>query len=136
MVLLKVKTAPGEKISLKLSSYDELKSSKISVAFVSYRAFSRKDGREMQSQLNTQNPTVVLNPFEKNGSVKTVYEVSSLHYKGITNENVKHEIMFWEIMSSSIIIANLNITPIYCRPGYVYHGKRCKCDLSQTFIAR
>ena len=120
-----------------LSGYDELNKATYSVAVAYSRAVLRNSGKEVQSHLDLPSSYFVLDPLLEKSSLQMEYEVSGSNYRGITNDSVQHEITFFDSYSSFVAKAKMNITPIYCRPGYVYDGKRaCKCDVNHTSIER
>ena len=134
---MKATVAPGEKISFRLSGYDELKKETRTVAFAYLRAKSKRSGREVQSHLNLPSAYFALDPMQEKDSLHLMYEVNGSNYIGIANDSVQHELTFVDSYSSFVTKAKMNITPIHCRPGYVFDGKRaCKCDGNQTFIKR
>ena len=93
-----------------------------------------KNGKSITSYLELPNKYFVLDPYGKTKFKPLYYEVDATYYKGITNSNIQHEIQFFDTYSSYIAKATLNLTPILCRPGFVYDGKgACQCD-KQTFI--
>ena len=127
--------APGEAMPLNLSAYDELNSLAHSVA-IAYPNAKLKNGSQIQSHLNLPNKYFILDPYGEK-MLPLVYDVGDSYYQGITNSSVKHEITFFDSYSSFIAQATFNLTPIHCRPGYIYDGKgACKCDENQDFIKR
>ena len=136
-LFIKVKIAPGEKISFQLSGKDELGRETRTIAFASSHAKLKKSGRKVESQLHLPSEYFLLDPQRETDSLHLKYVVNGSNYRGITNDSVQYEITFIDSYSTFATEAKMNITPIYCRPGYVYDGRRaCKCDVHQTFIKR
>ena len=131
----KVTLAPGEKIFFNLTGYDELNSSTYSVP-IANSLTKLKDGKSVPNYLDLPNKYFVLDPYRKIKLIPLYYEVDSSYYKGITNRSKQYEIQFFDTYSSFIAKATLNVTPVLCRPGFVYDGKgSCVCD-QRSYINR
>ena len=119
----------------RLSGLDEMKREIRSTATGYPRAYLR-NGTQAWNTLLLPKKYFILDPDETTLS-HLMYEVDASNYKGITDKKFEHQIEFFESYSSFVVKTTLNVTPVYCRPGFVYDGKSsCRCNSGVHYIQR